>query len=85
MMFPNIKEKQLNINGIHAMGSFQLLNSLIIKKTFKNIKLLNKQLNDNIQMCCQLILDLFFKKLNILKHHSSSTKSRTFNRQLDVL
>ncbi len=70
------------------MDSFQLLNDLIIRKTFKSIKLLNKQLNDNIHICSQEILDFVIHKSQYIEttlifHKVKNLHNSNF-RQLDV-
>jgi hypothetical protein len=65
-MFPNIKViHQLHINYGHNLP---LLDSSIIIKILKNIKLLSKHLNDhNIQMTSQPILDFVFYKTQCIE------------------
>ncbi len=67
MLFLNIKEKQSNINYILTMGDLPFFKSSIIRKKFKSRELLNKHLNDNIQMCCQLIPKFFLDNTQCIK------------------
>lgn len=85
--FPNNKViHQLHINYEHNLP---LLNSSIIIKILKNIKLLIKHLNDNnIQMTSQPILDFVFYKTQCIETFFIVCRTKnlhTYNfNQLDV-